>query len=468
MRPVKRLLSRLQEYLLTSQRLTDYVLVAMLGGWPIALSWMVGVHEDRALVASRPLTYVDEHGAEVATTLDAEYRSQHPIGAGEAVIARGFWSKGNWMTYPVLLPLALFLLRYFSRQILGRPGEPAFSGRLQPLQDRASRFRTDGNLLKYAIAFSLAMHAIDVWEGAERYVRWLSWQEVCIPGIDKMDWGWYGLAFSDIDPWRVALLMGFTYLEQFTLVTILCAFGFLMFSFNRGYVRAVFRRSRDANRSARETIELDFDDGNHRFGLGELYDVFNTQLQFLGMVGFAMLFSRYANVDASVTSGYLTRLVEWIKSFPTPEAFPTIPWGELFSDAGQVMLVIGWAILGFTVLIPASVKLIPFREIKVRDGREKFLRELVRKGSKASHYTTDELADRFRNNSFWPTGDRRARWLLRIAMFALLVLIFPFWPNSVQNIIAGLAPAAALSLALSKACLWWHEHRLSMLDLGPK
>ncbi len=100
-------LGELQRRLLVDARRVDYWVAAIVGLVPIAVAWWTG----------RGHT-VDLHPAsEVAIAWSTGSRTVENGGAIQGV--RGYFDCLNWMMYPVALPLALFLVRWLMRPILG-------------------------------------------------------------------------------------------------------------------------------------------------------------------------------------------------------------------------------------------------------------------------------------------------------------------------------------------------------------
>lgn len=453
-RAAKARLAPFQSYLLSTGKRRDYVILAAVGLAPIVLSMAIGVFESRRLTDNGPIF--------AGTDFEQEVARANGLASAVNEVAQGFGDRWNWMTYPALLPVALWLLRRAARRILGTQSVAAFGGSLAPLQQRASSYREDGALLLYALLISGLIEIIDLMEGTWRYVSWFWLGEPTTCSIQNLDWGWFGFAFRDVSLWKVAALQATTYLEQFMVITIVALFSMMTLLFNRGYVDVVFRRSRDSGTPGGETIELDFGDGNGLFGLGKLHPAFDIQVKFLSIIGSLMLLSRFMNVDSAEIIDCPAALWRFITDFP---GRLELPLDRLFPDAGQLMIVVGWIVMCRIVLIPASVKLIPFKQYSRQCDRDAFLRELVRPGSRLDMESTKELAEKFSANCFWPIGDQYAAWLFTAAFFVLFVLIFPIRPWAVEGAWWVYLTIFALSVLSSGGYLWWQAKRLARIGL---
>jgi hypothetical protein len=153
-------------------------------------------------------------------------------------------------------------------------------------------------------------------------------------------------------------------------------------------------------------IHIDLDDDDKCFGFRRANDAFNTQVLALFVAAVFILFTRFNNVD--VGSG-------------------------LFPDAGQWLSVVTWLAALFMVALPIGVKLLPRFSLSSERSPASivnYLREFLSddawvSGNDPPSEEVAAVAARFAENSFWPTGNNRARQLFFMSFWVFFVAIVP-------------------------------------------
>jgi hypothetical protein len=441
-------LGELHRRLIVGHSSAAYIGFALLGTLPIACAYLLGYGFDRALPAEALRVCID--AGRVAPT--------------DVVTMRGLFARPNWSGYPVMLPLALLLVRSTLRMMYGESKtsplshNPAYA----PIRERVQVLVSDGRTLVAAMLGTLLVTIIDKYPDVMQIGHR---SDVC---PTSFDWSWYATMFDDLH-WPSAIVMHvLTTFEQFVIIALPIVLLINLIRFNGAYLQAIYIRSRTARGFA-----LDLDDPDRRLGLGRLSSIFNTQLVAVGCVGLLLLVSRYANVDENAVNGLIDTVIAMVKDFPQTTGYLERIWGLirfLYPNVAQVVSVTIWAALVYSAMRAADVKLLPFQYVSARDGRVAFLREIVEEGShydallaRGNKHDVDAVAEAFRGHDFWPSGDTRAAESLFFCTFVMLLLLFPITPASAKEATA-LGLFAVASALVARAYLKMHEYQLLRVD----
>jgi hypothetical protein len=441
-------LGEIHRRLIVGHSMAAYIGFALLGVIPIALAYVLGYGFDRPLPAGALRACID--AGRVAPT--------------EAIVMRGFFARPNWTAYPLMLPLALLVVRSTLRMMYGESKasplshNPAYA----LIRQRVQALASDGRSLGVAMIVTLVVTVIDKYPDALQIGRD---GDVC---PTSFDWSWYATVFDDLR-WPSAIVMHLvTTFEQFVIITLPIVLLINLIRFNRAYLKSIYIRSRSAPGFA-----LDLDDPDRRLGLGRLSSIFNTQLVAVGCLGALLLVSRYANVDENAMNQLIDTVIAMVKDFPQTTGYLERIWaliGFLYPNVAQVISVIIWSALVYSAMRAASVKLLPFGYVNARDGRVAFLREIVAEGSRydallagGNKHDVDAVAEAFRGHDFWPSGDTRAGESLFFCTFVMLLLLFPITPASAKEVTA-LGLFAVASALVARAYLKTHEYQLLRVD----
>lgn len=441
-------LGRIHRRLIVGNSRWGYVLLALVGVVPIACAYLLGYASDRALPADAVLACV----------------SEGRITQTDVVVMHGFFGRPNWTAYPLMLPLALLLVRSALRIMYGEsPASPlAHTPAYAIIREHVQVLVGDGRTLTVAILVTLLVTVIDKYSD----VAQIGASSGACP-VD-FDWASYATVYDDLH-WPSALVMHtVTTLEQFLIITLPIVLLINLVRFNGAYLRSIYVRSRSAS-----GFTLDLDDPDRRLGLGQLSSVFNTQLVAVGCMGLLLLVSRYANVDEEAVENLIDTVIALVDDFPHTTGYLERIWAQirfLFPDPGQVISVIIWSTLVSSAMRAANVKLLPFKYVRARDGRVSFLREIVAEGSRydallasGNKHDVDTVAEAFRGHDFWPCGDTRAGESLFFCTFVMLLLLFPVTPASAKETTA-LVLFAVASLVVARVYLKAHEYQLLRVD----
>ena len=471
---VPHFLDRLQKRLLNGERRLDYAILAVLAGVPVVASYAIGAHMSFGADCVEP--------------------------TASSVRFRGYWESINWMALVVMLPAALFVLRWMTDQVLGvtrgrypdspvpllsllaEDARPAAGARLTGLA-------LDGRNLLIVLVLAVLFHVIDMWSVMSVYVT----DRLPTPGSDN-DWSNFYLladacvkvcgsapceAMPRIDKTTNLLFMLTAYLSQILIFTIGTMAVVLFLRHNILYLRLIYQRSTADGGGQGARIVLDFDDSSRSFGLRPLHTTFNLQIVCLVIAGAFVLVSRFAHIAGAADQemqAFLTGLESLVKdfSFVRMEAM-NLDVSALFPTWGQVLMSLVW-FAGFLVaLLPSMAKYKPFLSRRVRrDGMSivSYLREFIPPQDEAGRnpLTTDEevseVAAKFARSSFWPSGDEFAKMVFYFVFFVLIMVIFPvglgelmgFW--SVLLIAAIAVVASHLMLRILRFALALVDRRL--------
>ncbi len=204
----------------------------------------------------------------------------------------------------------------------------------------------------------------------------------------------------------------FAYSVQFTVTFFSLLLGFLLASHNLFFLRRIYQRRWVPDGEEDLYIHIDLADGDRCFGFRRANNSFNTQVLALGVGGIAMLLSRFIHA------------APWVEIAAAPE--------KIFPTVGQVILALGWFFGFLVVSLPSLVKLLPRLQVggsRASRSVTTYMREFLAPdrwpfGREPSQDEIGALAAHFANNSFWPTGDNRARQLFFFAMWVGLIVLF--------------------------------------------
>jgi len=441
-------LGDLHRRLIVGHSSATYVGFALLGALPIACAYLLGYGFDRVLPAEAMRACVDAGR----------------VGPTDVVMMRGLFARANWSGYPLMLPLALLLVRSTLRMMYGESktsplsNNPAYA----LIKERVQVLVSDGRTLAAAMLGTLVVTIIDKYPDIMQIGHR---SDVC---PTSFDWSWYATLFDDLH-WPSAVVMHLlTTFEQFVIITLPIVLLINLIRFNGAYLQSIYIRSRSAKGFA-----LDLDDPDRRLGLGRLSSIFNTQLVAVGCVGVLLLVSRYANVDENAVNQLIDTVIAMVKDFPQTTGYLERIWTLirfLYPNFAQVVSVMIWSALVYSAMRAANVKLLPFKYVSAPDGRVAFLREIVEEGSRydallasGNKHDVDAVAEAFRGHDFWPSGDTRAAESLFFCTFVMLLLLFPITPASAKEATA-LGLFAVASALVARAYLKMHEYQLLRVD----
>jgi hypothetical protein len=418
--------SRLTKRLLDSGTWLDYLWVALFGAWPVLCARLIGAHDD--------LNGYD-----------------------------GYWSTPSWYSFAATLPAALLLLRWSMNQIAPVQAMPPGDdpARLPPIiqlidspQGRLDAYEClrktmlSGANLMLVVGLVLLFHVFDMREVITVYLTG------SVETAEELDWS-IMFAGTDIPRGQNLILVVSAYAVQFAVLTTLILFAVLIARHNWFFLNRVYQRRRVPEEEAPACIIIDLDDVDLCFGFRRANKAFTVQVLLLAAIAIALLVSRFVNVDRS---------------------------GELYSDFGQVVQVIG-GFAGFIVVtLPMWVKVLPFRHAGARRSIVNYLREFFPKrrwpyGESPDRQVIETLAARFAANAFWPTGNNRAAYLFLLSFFALcflsvpnlgVLLEGPGWRSGLADV-PWIIPASAIlylviAFAFTGGLLWLFRIVLRYVD----
>lgn len=438
---------RINQFFLIGENTSAYFWFAAFGAVPILLAYLFGAWEDR-LVAVASL-------------------ESCPLGSHQNK-TQGFSQRLNWLVYPAVLPVWLFLSRRMFRLSYGlSDNSPLLTERKYlPIRNNLVQALSSPRPFLIILAVNVLLTGIDQ---SDVIMRFVDINQVCPTGV--MDWGWYGFVFNDVSVWSIGVLTIWTTAEQMLFVQMALGTAVYVWLFNLAYMRSIYLRSRGETGAC---YVLDFDDPDGRFGLRKISKIFDLQLFFCVFGGAVLLVERYMNTNLAVTETIGMQMWCVFNFFGTGcNEVPAYEWASLswlMQDTAQVFVVLSWLLYLTSILWIANVKLLPLRTAGERAGRVSYLRELVPPGTKYDRHLegnpneVDHVAERFRSHHFWPTGDDRARDTLMVALFIGFLLLLPIWPsNGPLTILIG--TFATLGLLLAHGFLWIQRHILRRVDL---
>jgi hypothetical protein len=387
-------ISRFLLRLLDRRQRIDYLLAFLIGAWPIALWYLIGADE-----------------VETAT---------HGY--------LGYWETWNWTSLAILLPAVLYALRWTTGKIM-----PVVQPELPPqappilkvLPDEAARRAMYSELrrclvsranLTAALAVTALVTVLDMWKVFE-----------CLAGVScacARDWTTLYLLPDSISLSSNITFVAFAYLGQITATFIGVLVMVLFLRHNLFFVRHVYQRRWFPTGDQRQYFQIDVNDVNRCFGFRPSNEAFNTQVKGLMLAGLAMFISRFvhalqsaSNIDPATASAWPAWLPQF--SFPVP---------------GQWLMALFWVLALLIVGLPSLIKLLPWlhrsgdrhADLSIDHYLQEFFPEGAwPQGPDGEPESVERVAARFARNSFWPTGDNRARILFLFSYWIFLVILLP-------------------------------------------
>lgn len=398
--------------------------------------------------------------------------------AGKTLECIGYWHRLNWTTLVILLPAALLVVRWTANRLfpLGMwPDSYRISDRPAiPQTESLATLALDGRNLVAALCVTVIIHLFDLssiaysyylGKGAKRPPNW--------------DWALGYLARPDDTMLRYKnmLLVIVAYLSQFGLILLAAMLVVLLLRHNLFYLRLIYLRDRLPSQNVDQSIVLNFDDQDLRFGLLPLSDQFNTQIKLLAILGSFTLISRVVLANVTEFRDYLGTLAITDPGRILWETFGKILLYRrvLFPNVGQILFPICWLLMFAVVMLPARAKLMPLKVQRgPRGGARNYLLQFLPAGSRIDLETdsltksgsVDETAKLFARHSFWPVGDTTAQFLALIAFFVFFFSFAPVLPS--RSVILGVVIYYVLLLVTSYVCskflFWLFEYRMRAVD----
>ena len=365
----------------------DYLILALLGALPLALSIAMGLFNSR---------YV-----------------------GTTKIFDGYRDSPNFWSLIFFLPLLLWSIRVAMGRIapVGETWppseEPAVLGLLetqagkQVVYEALRRWMLSPRIVVAAVLVTLVVHVVDM-SGflIQDYVR------DAVPGLQYVEWRNIHRT-GEISALQNLGFVFSAYAVQFAIVLLAFLGGFVLLAHNLFFLRRIYQRRWVPDGQEANYFEIDLGDEDRCFGFREANSAFNTQITLLMAGGVMMLVSRFQNAA----------------TWPELAADPT----QILPNAGQVMMVASWFAALLVISLPALVKLLPRLPIvgNPRASRRlgSYLLEFVSPqrwpfGRNPSQEEIAALAARFASHSFWPTGNNRGSQLFFFALWIGLVVLF--------------------------------------------
>ena len=426
--------SRFLARLIDPGKKIDYLVAFVIGALPIVVAYLVGA----------------------ANTIE--------LSNGKDTISyRGYLNYPNWWSLALLIPAALFALRWLMSRTA--PVHVAWPPAIEPpllklVSDESSkpavysslrrRVLSQYNLL-CAFGIVLLVTILDGWpivlpyfsDAVPLYTDWTS--------MFKIDANTCGdSACHQISKAANLTLVVIAGLAQATITFIgIIAIVFLC-RHNRFFIRNVYQRRRTTTIAASEMFQIDVTDVDRCFGFRKANSAFSTQVIALMIGGMAMAVSRYAfTVQSNASNDSAKEINEsWA---PIRELiFSSVNYVKNldFSLAGQWLMPLVWLVAYCIVAMPVLVKLLPRlsglmprrlssspdRPYKQSDDFDGSIRHYLREFFSDDGWPRDPQGDeesvslvaaRFASNAFWPTGDNRARQLFVFSWWVFFFTLLP-------------------------------------------
>ena len=375
--------------------------------------------------------------------------------SGNGEVYQGYLASPNWWSLALLLPCLLYILRWAMGKIASvhapwRPervppvvklldGEEAESAAYASLRRRLLSRKN----LWAALLIVTVITILDSWPIAVPFficemAPRTDWASMFQSGADTACSGVEG----KVSKTGNVVLVLFAYNAQAAITFLGIIMVIFLFRHNLFFLGNVYQRRRASENQLDRYFKIDVKDVNRCFGFRVANEAFNTQIVCLMIGGLAMLLSRYAH--SRDTSGEMTSLFSW------PPQIPELH----FPLAGQWLMALVWLAALAIVAMPGMVKLLP---LVPRRGVEKihhsithYLREFFSDESwPKDRNQVDEpvtvVAARFADNSFWPTGDNRARILFFISYWIFFILLLTPTINDYSALVVSLIVFAGLA-----------------------
>ena len=382
--------SRILTRLLDRRKKIDYLFAFIIGAWPAGLAYLIGAHNIN----------------------DSDYL--------------GYWDSPNWWSLALLLPAILYALRWAMGKIVPVI-EPATPQDAPPIIDVLPNVPAKNQLyadlrqcilsknnLYLALIVAILVTVTDSWNV---YLPYFTDKP---PAAN--DWSSLYLLEGSISKKTNLALLVFAYLAQFTATFIGMLAIILIFRHNRFFMRHIYQRRWMHEGENKHFFQIDVNDINRCFGFRPTNEAFNTQVKALMIAGVAMFLSRYAHTRDS--EGTILDSLTW------PPVMPEFS----FPAPGQWLMAVSWIIALIIVAMPSSVKLLPWLPSRGSKRihlcvenylQEFFSKETWPKNKNGEDESVEQVARKFARNSFWPTGDNRARTLFLFSYWIFFVILLP-------------------------------------------
>lgn len=382
--------SRFLIRLLDRSKKIDYLFAFIIGTWPVSLAYLIGAH----------IIDVNDYS--------------------------GYWETANWWSLALILPAILYALRWAMGKIIPVV-DPQLPQNAPPiinvLPNESAKKQLYAELrqcilsnknLAITLLLVVIVTVLDMWKVYTLYFTDISY--------GAKDWVSMYLLEDSISKTSNLVLVVFAYLAQFTATFIGLLAIILLFRHNLFFMRHIFQRRRIQEQDNRHFFQIDVNDVNRCFGFRPTNEAFNTQVKALMIAGLAMFLSRYAHTRDS--TGNILDSLTW------PPVMPDFS----FPAPGQWLMALSWIIALIIVAMPSSVKLLPWLPSRgserIHLSVENYLQEFFSaetwpKNKNGEDETVEKVARKFARNSFWPTGDNRARTLFLFSYWIFFVILLP-------------------------------------------
>jgi hypothetical protein len=386
----------------------------------------------------------------------------------EIGLFQGYLVKTNFWPLAFIIPLFLWILRVVMMRMANLnppelPDNPPAIISLLPTEDARKRVyqsmrksMSAPGIMVTVIVMAVMITVLDTLELLGVYLLDHT------PRPEELDWSVMYLT-GMVPKWLNALFCLSAYTVQFLITFVgCCAFVFVIrhniFFLNRVYQRRNVAPGEEAN-----YIHIDLNDVNKCFGFRNANNSFNTQVIVLIIAGLAILISRVANVSSLDSELTLTQIFSWPSPLFQISSFP---------DVGQWLVGLFWLFGLLLVSMPAAVKLLPrlpigkpVPNLSITTYLREFFDDSVWKfGDQPSNREIDELAAKFADNSFWPTGDNRASQLFFFSAIILLVIMYPLRTSDPLLLLLSIILIVAMAWGIKEFLFFLLNSSLSFVD----
>lgn len=391
----------------------------------------------------------------------------------DGTLFSGYLNAPNWWSLALLLPATLYGLRWLTHKSC--PVSSGWPPEHEPPIIRLIKEPQSKPVVYAALRRSiLARSNLFVVLALVTMVTILDMRPVVMPYISnaapeqiQKDWGSMyrispddkGNAFPVSKAKNIALLVS-AYTAQVAITFIGIMAIVVLLRHNLFFLDNVYQRRRAVNKPASELFQIDVKDVDRCFGFRCANDAFNSQVVALMLGGLAMLLSRYAHTVSEARLGF---------SFSWPPKMPELS----FPVAGQWLMAVAWICALLIVALPAMVKLLPRIPHKqsntIRSSIEHYLSEFFPADKWPRNQSGNEeplvdVALLFASNSFWPSGDNRARSLFFFSYWIFFVLLVPPALSDPISLFASLLIFALLAYVATRATFKVMELLLGYVD----
>jgi hypothetical protein len=413
---------------------------------------------------------------------------------------RGYMESFNWSLYFIQLPLALFILRMVARS-LGSGGAYTHHCKNAPLvklfsdngssteimrNDLARTLTAPSSLYKFMLIATIVINFLDIHEIISIYSDGM--KGIVDPKtLREKDWTVIFVTGSSSINANLTLVMA-AYIQQIMITFIGLTLIAVIFRHNMFFLKRIYQRIRSGSEAKSGEKAIDIEDPEHCFGFREAHPAFNIQISCLIISGLIILVSRLNNIDNAQASELYRLLGETKDTLFNKDLKQFFFLQKLFSDciklpdSGQWIMASCWLILLLIVSMPSFVKLLPtiYRKklnISLVEYLNSFLPDSILYAKRNPRWTkpkpnkneVDQTALDFATNSFWPSGDTRAKFLFFFSFFVFLIILFPinYMPDKSALFIGFMVFLSLLAIALTglfilflKFPLWYVDPRL--------